>query len=304
MNTSQSKSADKGFRMKAQTSPTIGSRIVAASQWISIIKNGIWVVGGAVFVMSGITALLVASFGSPLLRKILVAVLVFLAFGIGVLIGGYLFRKVSFSRDTVLGYRVISEEHDYRFSSDPRMQTKILTTIIEARHREVSIIEYRYYWSGQGDQEDYPSVTVEGGGADVIQNPRWTQKIFHVFYVRLHHPVLKGNYREIRTVFKMKDSAGKFQPYLVKNVFDWMHELTLIVRFPEEIMPSQISGYKGRAGDHAKRKLFPIEQDNYGRTYTLHVISPRIKDVYGIEWEWDYSNMIETLQKGEDMNNG
>lgn len=301
MNTTQPKSTDKGFRMEKQTSPTIGSRVVAASQWISIIRNGMWVIGGTAVVMSGITTLLVTSFGSSLLRKILVAVLVFLAFGIGVLIGGYLFRKVSFARDTVLGYRVISEEYDYRFSSDPRIQTQILTRTIEARHREVSIIEYCYYWSGQGE---YPSVTVEGGGADVIQNPRWSQKTLQVFYVRLHYPILKGDYREIITVFKMEDSAGKFQPYHVKNVFDWMHELTLIVRFPEEIVPSRISGYKGRAGDHTKRRSFHIKQDKYNRVYTLHVISPRIKDVYGIEWEWDYSNMIETLQKGESMKNG
>lgn len=79
----------------------VGSVLILVSQWISVAKNGIWVIGVCLVPLiasivniikwSESTRLIIASVSSCL---------------VGLIVGGYWFRHVSYARDTSLGYRV------------------------------------------------------------------------------------------------------------------------------------------------------------------------------------------------------
>lgn len=279
----------------------IGSWAAAFSQWISIVRNGIWIIGILLALLSALVTLVASPLGDPSLRRTFCVIALLVSMAVGVLIGGYVVRAVTYSPGRLFGYVVISQVHDYSFNDgDPRKHTQELTTVVEARYSSVAIIEYRYHWTGEGRR---PKVKPVGRGMDVLESPNWIQGEYVVFYVRLHRPVPKGETREIKLRFTMCDRGGVFRPVHAKQVREPIGTLTLIVRFPRACAPEfgQIGGYKSRIGYDRMKRSFPFSWDERSRSASLSVRSPRRNDVYGIEWEWDYPPSKAKVKEGSLM---
>lgn len=270
----------------------IGSRIMAISQWVSVIRNGSWLIGILFLAVSAALGFILPSEVGTWVKVTFLAAIIFSLLA-GILIGGYIFQKISHNRDTPLGYRVISETYDYKFDdSDPRRQSQLLTRVVEARRPSVAMIEYRYYWSGQGER---PTISIVKGSGDILHNTSWAQSHYTVFYVRLRRPIEKGDRREITLKFSMNDTGGQFRPYLKKTVSEHIGKLRLIVRFPKTLVPSneQISSYKSAVASEKSRSTFKCNWDEVTRVAHLEVRSPKKNDVYTIEWEWDYMSFVD-----------
>lgn len=262
--------------------------ITGFSQWITVLRNALWVTGGMLAAFAALGVYLYSLEENTRFHVIIGVSALILVFVLGSIVGGVLLHRVGLEKCAPFAYRIIYQEHEYIFDKkDPRKHKQILTTKIKARTSGTMMIEYRYYWTGEGDS---PRIIGVGNDFDVLQNRHWMQDEYKVFYVRLRHPLAKGELRTIKLRFEMYDRNGEFRPVCAKWIRENIRELKLIVQFPRRLCPKkgEIRGFRGRVGDERAKRVFPIMWDERSQTATLSVSSPRKNDTYGIVWEWEY----------------
>lgn len=267
---------------------SVKTRAAEASLLISAVRNALWVLG--VFASAAMTVFIyVGKYWRNsilLIAASLAASIVLLA--IGIFIGAYTYRIAPMKRATELGYKVISHSIEYIFDDDDlRVQKEILTRVIEATNSPVLFVEFRYRWTGEGQE---PEIHISPNVGSILIDPQWNVDGFQLFYVRLNSPLQQGERKEIKLRYDMIDEHRKFYPPISKYVNYWLGSLTITVRFPKDRFPNtnDFIAYKALAGVH-KRVNLPLTIDNNSSSVTLQIEKPSKDWKYAVEWYWDYS---------------
>lgn len=255
------------------------------SGWISHARNAAWAAGVLVAGSAGLLAL-----RRWIPTPVVVAAVLVLVFALGMIAGGYLYRTVARRRDTDLGYRVLAASYEYSFDPDDLLeQTQRVVFEIEARRSNVSIVENRYSWTGEGRR---PDIELEDSSHTLLVHEGMVFDRWQHYYVYFRTPLLKGERHNVVITQRMRDDDARFQPILSKFVSDYLGSLTLTVRIPASAWPGR-NAFRGverlaAAGDHRILRKRDLEVDEEYNFVKLVVPRPAKHHRYAIEWDWAY----------------
>lgn len=211
------------------------------------------------------------------------------ALAVGAIVGALSYRYISRNRDVPLGYRLISAEYELSFKDDPRHQSHRIILECEARRSNVTLIEFKFRWTGQGSIR---TIRTDDPKHSILKNSKLINDGWIFMYVHLAKPLMAGERTTIRMTQKLFDAGGDFQPHLTKTLNDYSKSITLRVKFPSaRLPPSDAISAVVRHPNHGDRRVIKrldYDYDSAAGTATLVQKHPARDRKYCLEWDWNY----------------
>lgn len=267
--------------------------VMAMSAWFTVARNAIAFLGVLIAVLIGMNTWYRSGGLSAWLVVAVAWITSVLAAGVS---GGLIYRRVSYRRNSPLGYRWVRASYTYSFDpEDHRRQRQVLEVEIQARRDNVLLFQNQFLWTGWGPE---PSLHVNGSRHVILRDPGMRVDNWKFYFVRLERPLMRKQTTVIRIQQELFDEAGEFEPKLSKHVREGMNLLELTVEFPNEMPYRDVCAAYRRSGIVGHPDVLgelKVERNESAKMLSLRIDRPRKNNVYSIEWYWDYP-MIDTTK--------
>lgn len=269
--------------------PDVGRAAMSLSAWVTVFKNMLWLLGGLSAVLVAAALFLFEQVGPIAAAIVGFAACLTLGFGLGVATH----RALARSRDTPLGYRILRHEATYVVdAADLRAHKRKVVQKIQAKRKNVNLVEGRYRWTGDGK-----IVKHIGGKHDIKVMPLPVARAGEWEYYLLHFPaLLKWKTRDVSEELHLRDEQGGMQPFFQKTVQDYIDTLVITVELP----PFLVSGDSIQCVEekHIGGKIEPVREWDYTYSESTGHLTATFKPTrrghtYGFRWDWpSYASLI------------